>query len=94
MSAAFHGLALTVALGLMAQVKPAVPKEVREAVKNGTPYRKIIEHFRSTATRPLTGSRRNDALFTQSLSADDKKTLAEAKRERLQIFQTVVRAGQ
>ena len=28
MSAAFHGLALTVALGLMAQVKPAVPKEV------------------------------------------------------------------
>ena len=28
MSALFHGLALTVALGLMAQVKPVVPKEV------------------------------------------------------------------
>jgi len=27
-SALFHGLALTVALGLMAQVKPVVPKEV------------------------------------------------------------------
>ena len=28
MSALFHGLALTVALGLMAQVKPVMPKEV------------------------------------------------------------------
>lgn len=74
-----------------------IRKEIANAIKSDKTkkltYAAIVKHFHTTATRPMTGSRQHDALFYRSLSSDDKKMFDEAKKERLQIYQTIRQAA-
>lgn len=62
-------------------------KEINKAVKAGHSKSDIWKHFVSYSQRPFTGSRKNDALFYEQLSDDNKKIYDDALNERKQAVE-------